>query len=253
MKYQRRMERWQRRGAHRGAPHAFLGLMLLFIGVLFLLNNLGFFYLEDVRKYWPALLIAAGTWHAIFARHNGRRLILGAMLIVMGGLLLAQNFGYIHGQAREIVFPVILIFAGISFLFRARSGNPGFAGAQPWPTGPSSLNPNVLNEVAVFGGIQRRVDTQDFEGGELSAVFGGIELDLRGANTKKDEIVIEANAVFGGIELRLPDRWRITVRGSGIFGGYEDCTHPPTGGADEKRPHLIVAGSAVLGGVSVRN
>jgi predicted membrane protein len=112
----------------------------------------------------------------------------------------------------------------------------------------------VLNETTVFGGINRRIDSQEFEGGHISAVFGGIELDLRKANTKKDEIIIEADAVFGGIELTVPEHWRVTVQGSGIFGGYDDQTHPsPAASPDEKRPHLIMTGSAVFGGVSVKN
>jgi hypothetical protein len=258
-KAQWRSQHW---GGHPGGGHAFLGLMLLLIGGVFLLNNLGVFYIEDVRRYWPALLIVAGVAHLFFSRHVVRSVVWSGMLVTIGGLLLARNFGYIHGDDWKFIWPVILIFLGILFLFRARAGGPSFAGPPSCGgglggpgaagSGASRANPNVLDEVAVFGGIQRRVDSQDFEGGELSSVFGGIELDMRGANTKKDEIVIEANAVFGGIELLLPDRWNVTVRGAGIFGGYEDKTHPPANPA-EKRPHLTVTGSAVFGGVSVRN
>jgi hypothetical protein len=251
-----RMQRHQWRQQHPAAGHAFAGLMLLLIGAIFLLNNLGVLY---VRTYWPVLLIAAGIAHLFFSRHVVRSVVWSGMLITIGGLLLARNFGYIHGDDWKFVWPVMLIFLGILFLFRARAGGPSFAGPPSCGgglggsgTGASRANPNVLDEVAVFGGIQRRVDSQDFEGGELSSVFGGIELDMRGANTKKDEIVIEANAVFGGIELLLPDRWNVTVRGAGIFGGYEDKTHPPAN-PSEKRPHLTITGSAVFGGVSVRN
>jgi hypothetical protein len=254
-----RMQRHQWHGQHHGAGHAFFGLMLLLIGAVFLLNNLGVFYIEDVHKYWPALLIVAGVAHLFFSRHVVRSVVWSGMLVSIGGLMLARNFGYIHVDVWEIIWPVVLIFLGILFLFRARRGGPSVAGPPSGGGGPgagsgrsSPANPNVLDEVAVFGGIQRRIDSQDFEGGELSCVFGGIELDLRGANTKKDELVIEASAVFGGIELLLPDNWKVTVRGAGIFGGYEDKTHPPANSA-EKRPHLTITGSAVFGGVSVRN
>src|SRR5277367_2067012 len=39
---------------------------------------------------------------------------------------------------------------------------------------------NRLHEVAAFSAAKRRVETQDFQGGELDAVFGSIELDLTG-------------------------------------------------------------------------
>ncbi len=109
-----------------------------------------------------------------------------------------------------------------------------------------------MHEWAIFGGAKRRVETQDFEGGEALAIFGGVELDLHKAATKKDEIVIEANAMFGGIDMRVPDNWTVTVRGAGIFGGYEDKTDSRSGEVG-KQPHLVITGYAVFGGVSVKN
>jgi hypothetical protein len=275
MRDQRRMQRMQWRAQrrawrsqHPGHGHAVAGAILLIIGLAFLLTNLGVFPVEEVRRYWPVILIAWGAGLALgFGGRFGQgfpgspRLLWGAMWMVTGGLLLAQNFGYLHGDVWQVIWPVMLIFLGISFLFRRHwhgipPGIPGVSGG-PMGTGPSSApgsGANSLDETTVFGGINRRIDSQDFEGGHLSSVFGGIEIDLRKANTKKDEIIITADAVFGGIELMVPEQWRVTVQGAGVFGGYEDQTHPsPSGTADEKRPHLIVTGSAVFGGVSVKN
>jgi predicted membrane protein len=95
------------------------------------------------------------------------------------------------------------------------------------------------------------MDTQDFQGGEAFALFGGVEVDLRKAASTQEEIVVEANALFGGIELRLPEAWNVSVRGAGIFGGYEDETIGVT--TDAKQPHLIINGFAVFGGVTVKN
>jgi hypothetical protein len=111
---------------------------------------------------------------------------------------------------------------------------------------------STLNEWAVFSGVRRKLDTQEFEGGEVTAVFGGAEIDLRGAGMKKDEAIIDVNAVFGGVEIRTPETWEVVMSGTPIFGGYDDETAPAreTG---VKRPRLIIAGSAVFGGVSVKN
>jgi hypothetical protein len=271
MRDQRRMQRGQWlmqraawRSQHRGPGHAIAGLILLIIGVTFLLANLGVFPVEDIHKYWPVLLIAFGAFEVLGHKrfgsgHFGHRALWGGALMVVGGLLLAQDFGYVRGTIWEVIWPVMLIYLGSSFLFRRHwfrnpPGAPRALGDWgPTPAGGSG-GVNTLNETTVFGGINRRIESQEFEGGHLSAVFGGIELDLRKCNTQKDEIVIEANAVFGGIELTVPEHWRVTVQGSGIFGGYDDQTHPsPSASAADKRPHLIMTGSAVFGGVSVKN
>src|SRR5579863_38626 len=267
------MQRAAWRAQHRGPGHAVAGVVLLIIGVAFLLANLGVFRIDDVRRFWPVLLIGLGAAKALgFSRwgSGAHSALWGGALMVMGGLLLAQNFGYVRGDVWQVIWPVMLIFLGISFLFRRHwhgtfpfgtpPGGPGVTGG-PLGTGPSNPGPNpgaggvnMLSETTVFGGINRRLDSQEFEGGHLSAVFGGIEIDLSKANTKKDEIVIEADAVFGGIELRVPEHWRVTVQGAGIFGGYDDQTRPsPAASADDTRPRLIKPGPAVFGGVTGKN
>jgi hypothetical protein len=111
--------------------------------------------------------------------------------------------------------------------------------------------PGKLEEWAVFGGSQRRVDSQDFKGGEVSAVFGGVELDLRPAVIIQDEVVIEADAVFGGIDIQVPENWNVIVEGHGIFGGYDDKTLHTM--REDARPRVIVTGTAAFGGVVIKN
>lgn len=261
-RWQRRqtMHQWraQRRAAWGGRPGPgpiVPGIILLLIGTAFLLANLGFFDIRIIHDYWPSLLIILGVGKLLFPRYGLRSIMVSGSLILVGCLLQAQLLGYVRGDVWEIIWPVWLIFLGLSFLFRGRAGFSGCAGAPPWGQWtPQTGTASRLNESTMFGGIKQRVDSQEFEGGYLSSVFGGIEIDLRSANTKQDELFIQADAVFGGIDLLLPDRWDITVRGTGVFGGFEDKTHPPAAAvAGSKRPHVTVTGSAVFGGVTVRN
>ena len=250
-RYQARAARW---GPGRRGPGPIVpGLILLIIGSVFLLSNLGFFDIRLVRDFWPVPIILLGVGQLVFPRHGAKSMLWAGALIVVGCLFEAQMLGYVRGNVWEIVWPVWLIFLGLSFFFRGRPGFSGCAGAPLWGgPNPDQVNHNRLNESSVFGGIKQRVVSQEFEGGYLSSVFGGIEMDLRGANTKLDQLYIQADAVFGGIDLMLPAHWNVTVRGTGIFGGFEDRTHPPAN-STEKTPHLTVTGSAVFGGVTVRN
>jgi hypothetical protein len=186
-----------------------------------------------------------------------------------------RNLGLLHGSVWGFFWPVILIAIGLGLLAKALDRNhawdlwgdrggtaPGAGGPPPSagsPEGVGSSGPrvgsdlrNAFKEDHIFGGGKRRIDTQDFEGGEAVVIFGGLELDLRKADTKREEVYIEANAIFGGIEIRVPETWDVTVRGTGIFGGYGDETHRTPAG-DSKHPHLIVTGGAIFGGVNVKN
>jgi hypothetical protein len=120
-----------------------------------------------------------------------------------------------------------------------------------------------LHEVAVFFAAKRRVESQDFQGGELVAAFGSIELDLTTASMQTlpapdseglptRRAVLEASAVFGSIEIMVPRNWRIIREGAGVFGAYEDKTIPrPEPGVEP--PVLVIRGGAVFGSVEIRN
>ena len=96
-----------------------------------------------------------------------------------------------------------------------------------------------MHAECVFSGTRQKLETQDFLGGKISVVFGGAEIDLRSAGTKREEISIKAEAVFGGIELWVPSHWQTIVRGTGVFGGFEDKTFP--GGSRLMATHLVLS------------
>jgi hypothetical protein len=115
------------------------------------------------------------------------------------------------------------------------------------------VDPDTLNVNTVFGGAKRVVGSQDFRGGEVVAIFGGVELDLRQAGMAGDSAVLEITAIFGGVELKIPQHWSAVVEGAGIFGGYSDETLQPNPAQFPGAKRLIVKGSAVFGGVEVKN
>jgi predicted membrane protein len=106
--------------------------------------------------------------------------------------------------------------------------------------------------MAFFGGIERKVEGKFFQGGNITALFGGFKIDLTRAEMEGDEAVIYVNAVFGGGEIIAPESWRVSVEGAGIFGGYVDKTRygPRPDGVIKT---LHVRGAAVFGGIEVKS
>ncbi len=258
-------ESWRRNRGHSGLVG---GVILAGIGVLLLLQNLGIPYFDDLERYWPVILIVVGIAHAARSMGMGGR-VWGGVVTAAGILFLLNNFNVIHGDLWRFVWPGILIMVGLGMLARSidryHSKNYTAAGTagrdmaehiknrivSDFGGSGTSSALNQLSEWAIFSGVRRRIDSQDFQGGEAFAMFGGVEIDMRKAASTRQEILIEANAIFGGVELRLPDNWNVTVRGSGIFGGYEDKTMRVD--PDVKQPHVIVNGFAMFGGVTIQN
>ena len=253
----RRQQRWERRRQRRAmcgpasaSGRVIIGGSVLLLGVLFLLQNLGIFYVDRLWSFWPVIVIAMGVSKIIGGPGVHRR-VWGVFYTATGLVLLANSLGYLPWDIWQVLWPLWLIFWGVFIILRG-FGRRDWAGGNPFQDAGTSTA-NMLNEVAVFGGVQRRVESQEFEGGEVTAVFGGVEIDLTRAGTKKDQMYLEANAVFGGVELRIPESWDVTMRGAAVLGGHEDKTIRARAADGVKRPRLVINGSAVFGGVTVRN
>ncbi len=228
-------------------------VILIAVGVLLFLDNIGLFHFSDIWRFWPVAFIALGVAKLTDSRGIGSQ-VWAAMWVVIGSAFLLDNLGLWH-MRWNVIWPLGLVAFGIMTLVNALDRQP-----RGGPSGPIAGNcrgtstDSTLHEWATFGGVKRRVDTQDFQGGEMIAVFGGIEIDLRRAVIPPGkEVLIDANATFGGIELRVPENWIVVVRGIGIFGGYEDKTIPPRESDRATAPRLVIKGYAVFGGVSVQN
>ena len=245
------------------------GAIIIGIGVLFLLNNLHIVYVRELWRFWPVALIAVGLVKLVDSTYGGGR-VFGGILLGVGAIFLGGNLGFYDVTMREL-WPLFLIGAGLIMLgnrvwgpdwhgprrFAAWPGpTPGHWDKGQWDKGreaEASASDSTLNEVAIFGGGKRKVISQDFKGGELTAIFGGFEIDLRNAGMAGDSAVLEVNAVFGGAEIRIPETWTAVVQGVGIFGGYGDESASPNPAANPQIKRFFVKGTAVFGGVSVKN
>ena len=134
-----------------------------------------------------------------------------------------------------------------SFAYR-----PHFLGGLELHRDPLHVQLKRSGQFAIFGGGKRKI-TGDFKGGDVLAIFGGYEVDLRSATMSADEAVINANAMFGGIEIRVPDTWSVQLQVTGIFGGHEDKTHQPDSRLVPNPKRLIVRGATMFGGLGVKN
>jgi predicted membrane protein len=95
------------------------------------------------------------------------------------------------------------------------------------------------------------VTSQDFQGGEVAAIFGGMELDLRDAGLAGGRAVIDATVICGGIEVRVPKDWRVNIQTTTLFGGTESKRSQP--GPEDARGELTITGTVLCGGIEVKD
>jgi predicted membrane protein len=165
----------------------------------------------------------------------------GLVLIALGVILQLNEMGITHLNFWDM-WPVLIIIAGVAMLWQAlHKEAPGV-----------SSNPN-FDALYVFGGGDRQVNTKNFKGGTLFAVFGGYKVDFTNADIEGDQAVLDASAIFGGGEIRVPETWLVSVKGVGIFGAYEDKTRHVQPDPSRPTKTLIIRGVAMFGGIEIKS
>jgi predicted membrane protein len=223
----------------RFTPQALFGVMVIAIGVLFTLDNLDIVDASDYLIYWPAGLVAVGLLKLWQAR-AGQGIVGGLFMVGIGTWMLLERIVAIQIRVHD-VWPLFFVFVGGYMVWK------GFGGAKR----PRSSDSNAhVSALAILAGVVRGNNSQAFEGGDLTAVMGGCEIDLREASIAPGtEAVIDVFAMWGGIEIRVPEDWTVVPRVTPIMGGLDDKTRP----AASASKRLILRGVAIMGGVGIKN
>jgi predicted membrane protein len=228
-------------------------LLLILGGIAFFLDSLDLFRLQHLWRYWPLALIALGV-SKLSGPPRAIHRAYAALFIFEGVFFQLATLGIIPLRPGT-VGPLLSIGCGVLLLVQhlQRRDLPDDNAAGSTRSVDSSGN--VLHHIAVFSGVKRRIEAQDFEGGDLLTVFGNIELDLRKAAIMPTggAVTIDNTTVFGAINLRIPETWVVVVHGLAVFGAYEDKTVPPRPPAGTESPRLVLTGFTVFGAVTVEN
>jgi predicted membrane protein len=112
---------------------------------------------------------------------------------------------------------------------------------------------DFIDHSAILGGGEYRYTSKSLRGGRLFAFMGGCDIDLRDADIQGEEMVIDVFALMGGIDIKVPESWQVTLRGLPVMGGFGDKTSGGRPGVSSPAKRLLVKGTAIMGGVEVKN
>src|SRR5687767_4207353 len=202
----------------RFTPQLFVGLVVIAAGVLMTLDNLQLIDAGRYLRFWPAGLIVLGLLKLWHSRDGVGASFGGFLFVVVGAWLLAEQTAVIRISFWDM-WPTLLVFFGLFLVWQ------GLSAPRRRASGDSNA---VISAMAVLGGVARGNNSAAFRGGEVTAVMGGCELDLRHAAID-GEAVIDLFALWGGIEIRVPEDWTVVSRITPLLGGLDDKTRPLLG------------------------
>lgn len=171
-----------------GFRNTLSALVLMAVGAIFLLINLGVFEHNVWNYAWPLGIVVLGLW-----------------------LILRGSFRHPQGKFPEIKgddLDAVNVFSGMKRTISSRKFRGGKA-------------------TVIFGGMNLDFTQAELEGGqatiEATAIFGGIEIWV----PKEWKVVVDGTPILGGVEDKhrtVPEaeiKGTLYVKATAIFGGVE--------------------------------
>jgi hypothetical protein len=214
------------------------GLIVMWIGLLWTLDNLNILESEPILRWWPVAVIWVGV-AKLLGLWTHRHVVWGAAFVAVGLLCLLNTLDVVSIQIWDL-WPVALIAVGLSLVSRA------------FTPGGSALDDRAASQssFAFWSGVERKATSPAYPGGYLTAIMGSIEIDLTGAKPIEAGAVLDVFVTWGGITVKVPDTWKVINEVNVVMGGITDKTRVPPADA---RDTLFLRGLVFQGGLEISN
>lgn len=225
----------------RLTPQAVLGVLIVGLGLLLTADNFNLIDAGQVLRFWPIVFVAVGLTKLVQSDTASGQ-IFGGVLAVVGVTMIVDEFWAIDLDIGRM-WPLALVVAGGFIVYRAARGESAYGAAGP------STSDSQISEFAFWSGKVRKNAAPAFRRADLTAVMGGVELDLRGASTPSgQEAIIDVFVWWGGVEITVPPDWAVSNQVVAIMGGADDSST----GTQDATHRLIVRGFCIMGGVEIK-
>ena len=219
------------------------GLVLIAVGVILGGNALGWFNVDLFFDGWWTLFIIVPCAFGLIT--NIKEWLGNLIGIVVGVcLLLACQDVISFSSLWKLLLPAIIVLIGISIIVKSLF-------SKKFDKAVEKLNEKFNKDDesgAVFSGVNIDLSGKEFKGKNVSAVFGGLKLDLRDAKIKED-VIINATAIFGGVDILVPENVVVETKSNSFFGGV---SNKKKSAPKSKTPTVYVNGTAMFGGIEVK-
>ena len=200
------------------------GGLIVLIGALLLLTTTDVIEVTTVWEWVQLIFALLGVWALVGTRF--RNLVGPVMVIAIAGAYFLRNIGVLPDDVISTWWPLFVVLFGVLLVFNR------FRRRQRTRLeGGGTATETVV--VALFSTDGRRLQTDQFTGGEIfSFFFGSATIDLRDADVRAKPAVIEVISVFSDAEIRVPPEWDVQRETLNLLGDTTDRRPTP----DEPRP-----------------
>ncbi|NJK87218.1 MAG: cell wall-active antibiotics response protein, partial [Bacteroidales bacterium] len=190
---------------------------------------------------WEVLLIGIG----ILSLFSNQKKGFGIILIAVGGAFYIRDYYELDYNFWQLFWPTMLIIIGFVIIFHHHRPRRHLHKV-------SQTSSDFLDEVSIFGSSERVINSDSFQGGRLTCIFGGQKLIFTKTKMAPGRNEIEVFALFGGFEIVVPDNWKVKINITPIFGGFSDKKMFYSNNTEPEN-ELIISGTVIFGGGEIKS
>lgn len=221
------------------------GLAIIALGVIFGGNALGLFNFDVFFDGWWTLFIIVPSVISLFTEKE-KLMSLGFIAAGVILLLAAQNV-FTYDVAWKAILAVFLIIAGLTLIIKTTFHSKNDQEVAAKIKEAEKEDKPLDSQIAIFSGTDRVYNDEVFQGAFLTAVFGGVSLNLKKAKFEKDTI-IKAFTLFGGVDIVVPSDVKVKLKSGFIFGGFSDDRKNAT---DKGKHTIYIDAAGGFGGITI--
>ncbi|MCU4177023.1 LiaF transmembrane domain-containing protein [Carboxylicivirga sp. N1Y90] len=222
---------------------AIIGLFIILAGSILLMGTMDLLpsNIYYILFSWPMILVAIGVINLIKKEY-----VPALIMMAVGFFFLSPRlFEEIHYGDLFRYWPVLVILAGVQFIFRKK---------KPFTsTHHLGDDADTIDEVDIFGGGVTQVESQNFKGGKITAIFGGGEISMERCQLSEQGAVLDLAVIFGGTKIIVPRDWNVRTEMVSIFGGFADKRNYFSENNSDPSKTLTIKGVAIFGGGELKN
>jgi predicted membrane protein len=224
-----------------------IGVGLIVLGVLYFLKEVNIIgdQLNHVIFSFPTVVLVIG----IILFVNSRRKSLAYLLMALGSVgMVIRSFNLDYS---DFIVPVILLALGFYIIYRhvEKQRETELGGDSDEMRRQYKSEYDVLEEVSVFGGNKKIINSKNFRGGNITIIFGGSEIFLRDCELSDGENVLDLFVIFGGCDLTVPSNWNVKIDVVSLFGGFSSKRYNYTKSDEvDENKTLVIKGLVLFGG-----
>lgn len=210
------------------------------------------------------MLVAVGLLIGAMHKFRGGSWIL---ITFIGLAFLCEEFTKGVINISHLIWPLVLIAIGIFMLVKRnnvsrwqhrmeskyrRHWDQKHPGWDRFPN-PAAVpsDEDFIYISSIFSGENKIVLSKNFQGGRITAIFGGAEVNFTQADIS-GIAYLEITATFGGVELVVPSNWDVKVEVNTIMGSVED-QRPIELIRPDPNKTLVLRGNCTFGGVEIKS